>query len=76
MNFMKHIPRKIAMALITFYRYAISPALPASCRYIPTCSEYALTAFERYGFIKGFYLSVKRIGRCHPWHEGGYDPVP
>ena len=69
-------PRAAAVLFIRFYRYAISPLFPPSCRYVPTCSEYALIAFERYGFFKGFYLSAKRIGRCHPWHPGGYDPVP
>ncbi|MDR1421388.1 MAG: membrane protein insertion efficiency factor YidD [Coriobacteriales bacterium] len=64
------------MFCITLYRRAISPLLPPSCRYVPTCSEYALIAFQRYGFFKGFWLSLKRIGRCHPWHPGGYDPVP
>jgi len=75
-TFLRNLPRKAAVLLIMFYRYAISPAFPPSCRYIPTCSEYALTAFERYGFFKGFAMSAKRIGRCHPWHPGGYDPVP
>ncbi|MCL1891179.1 MAG: membrane protein insertion efficiency factor YidD [Coriobacteriia bacterium] len=76
LRFVRDIPRKTAVGLIRFYSRAISPALPPSCRFLPTCSEYALTAFQRYGFLKGFVLSVKRIGRCHPWNPGGYDPVP
>jgi putative membrane protein insertion efficiency factor len=69
-------PRNAALLLITFYRKCISPAFPPTCRFVPTCSEYALEAFEKYGFLKGFSLSIKRLGRCHPWHSGGYDPVP
>jgi putative membrane protein insertion efficiency factor len=66
----------LLLALVKFYRSFISPLLPPSCRYVPTCSEYALTAIEKYGAAKGGWLAVKRICRCHPWHEGGYDPVP
>ena len=66
----------LLLALVKFYRNFISPLLPPSCRYVPTCSEYALIAIEKYGAIKGGWLSLKRILRCHPFHEGGYDPVP
>ena len=66
----------LLLALVRFYRSFISPLLPPSCRYVPTCSEYALIAIEKYGAMKGGWLSLKRILRCHPWHEGGYDPVP
>ena len=66
----------LALALITLYQQVISPGLPPSCRYYPTCSQYAKEAIEKYGFIKGTYLGVRRILRCHPFHEGGYDPVP
>jgi putative membrane protein insertion efficiency factor len=66
----------LLLALVKFYRSFISPLLPPSCRYVPTCSEYALIAIEKYGAAKGGWLAVKRICRCHPWHEGGYDPVP
>ncbi|MDR2035821.1 MAG: membrane protein insertion efficiency factor YidD [Coriobacteriales bacterium] len=70
------IPSNIAILCITIYRHAISPLLPPSCRYVPTCSEYALIAFKRFGFLRGLWLSVKRVGRCHPFVPGGYDPVP
>lgn len=61
---------------IRFYRIAISPMLPSRCRHIPTCSEYALEALQKHGPITGLWLSIKRIGRCHPWGTHGYDPVP
>ncbi|TFG63351.1 MAG: membrane protein insertion efficiency factor YidD [Spirochaetales bacterium] len=64
------------IALIWLYRKLISPILPSSCRYTPTCSEYAMTAVKKYGALKGLALSLKRIARCHPFHPGGYDPVP
>ncbi len=64
------------MTLIRGYQLAISPLLPASCRYYPTCSAYALEAFERYGVLKGGWLAIRRILRCHPFRSGGYDPVP
>lgn len=66
----------IAVILIKFYRKCISPLFPAKCRYYPTCSSYALTAFGRFGFFRGFLLSAKRILRCNPWSPGGIDPVP
>lgn len=62
--------------LIQIYRKFISPALPRCCRFYPTCSAYALEAFQKHGVTKGFLLSSKRILRCNPWCEGGYDPVP
>jgi len=62
--------------LIKFYQRCISPYTPAACRYTPTCSQYALEAFRKYGPVKGFWLSLKRILRCHPWGGSGYDPVP
>lgn len=66
----------MALRLIEFYRKYISPVKPKCCRFTPTCSQYAYEAFSKYGFIKGMYLSVKRILKCHPFHKGGYDPVP
>ena len=62
--------------LVHFYRYAISPMLGRSCRFDPSCSEYAIEALERHGLFKGVSLAIRRVGRCHPWHPGGYDPVP
>jgi hypothetical protein len=61
---------------IRFYQLAISPHLPAACRYTPTCSQYAIEAISRHGVIKGGWLALKRICRCHPWGGSGYDPVP
>lgn len=65
-----------ACLLIRVYQRLISPLFPPSCRFVPTCSNYALTAIERHGLINGGWLALKRIGRCHPWNPGGYDPVP
>jgi hypothetical protein len=61
--------------VVRFYQVAVSPYLPRTCRYLPTCSEYALQAMERYGLCKGMYLTIRRILRCHPWGKGGYDPL-
>ena len=62
--------------LIKFYQLCISPFIPPSCRYTPTCSQYGLEAFRKHGPIKGLYLTVRRLLRCHPWGGSGYDPVP
>jgi putative membrane protein insertion efficiency factor len=67
---------RLAIALITLYQRAVSPLLPPACRFIPTCSEYAKTAIERHGLLRGTWLAVRRIGRCQPLCAGGYDPVP
>jgi putative membrane protein insertion efficiency factor len=64
------------MGAVRFYQRVISPTLPPSCRFYPTCSEYTLQAIAKYGALKGTWLGIKRIGRCHPFHPGGYDPVP
>lgn len=61
---------------IKFYQLSISPMLPASCRYTPTCSAYAIEALRKHGAVKGLWLATKRIMRCHPWGGSGYDPVP
>lgn len=68
--------QKILIFLIQVYRVGISPWLGSHCRFYPSCSEYALTAIHEHGALQGFILSVKRITRCHPWHPGGFDPVP
>lgn len=68
--------KSLALALIRFYKKFISPALPSACRFEPTCSVYTYQAIEKYGVIKGSWLGMKRIARCHPFHPGGYDPVP
>ena len=68
--------KKVLLAAIRFYQKHISPAFPPRCRYIPTCSEYAVQAVEKYGASKGGWLALKRFLRCHPFHKGGYDPVP
>ena len=68
--------KKFVISAIRFYQREISPLSPPRCRYIPTCSQYALEAVEKYGAIKGTFLDTKRILRCNPFHKGGYDPVP
>ena len=65
----------VLIALLKGYKLWISPWLPSACRYRPTCSEYMMDAIRAHGPLKGVWLGVKRLGRCHPFHEGGYDPV-
>lgn len=72
----KNLPCTLAVFLITFYRAAVSPLLPSTCRFVPSCSEYGLIAFRKYGFTKGFGLTAKRILKCRPGGPHGYDPVP
>lgn len=71
-----NIIRAIPLALIRFYQIFISPIFPSSCRYQPTCSVYAFEAIEQHGVLKGGWLGIRRISRCHPWGGSGYDPVP
>lgn len=68
--------RRVLMTFVQGYRMFLSPLLPPSCRYTPTCSAYALEALERHGALRGSWLTVRRIARCHPFRPGGYDPVP
>ena len=68
--------KTVVLALIRFYKRFISPALPSACRFEPTCSVYTYQAIDKYGVIKGGWMGIKRIARCHPFNPGGYDPVP
>lgn len=68
--------KTLLVALLRAYQYAISPLLGRNCRFVPTCSEYAVEAVKKYGAARGGWLGLKRVCRCHPWHPGGYDPVP
>jgi putative membrane protein insertion efficiency factor len=68
--------RRVVLLPIRFYQYAISPFMAPHCRYHPTCSEYTAEAVTRYGALRGLWMGVRRVSRCHPWAEGGYDPVP
>ena len=67
---------KLLLFVIKLYRYCLSPMLGPSCRFHPSCSEYAAEAISKYGAAKGSYLALRRVARCHPWHMGGFDPVP
>ncbi|MEW8028808.1 MAG: membrane protein insertion efficiency factor YidD [Candidatus Thiodiazotropha sp.] len=68
--------RRIVISLIRLYQTILSPFVGQHCRFYPSCSSYALEALEKHGTVRGLLLSIKRISRCHPWHEGGVDPVP
>jgi putative membrane protein insertion efficiency factor len=70
------VASRAVMAVIRLYQLVLAPILPPACRFIPTCSAFALEAVERHGALRGAILSIARFGRCHPWHAGGYDPVP
>jgi putative membrane protein insertion efficiency factor len=72
----RHVPRRVLMAVVRGYRLLLSPWLGSSCRFMPTCSVYALHALEQHGALAGSYLSAHRVLRCHPWCDGGHDPVP
>ena len=78
-NFLKKLLQLLAIPfilLIKIYQVLLSPLFPPSCRFIPTCSQYSVEALKKYGILKGIWLSIKRILRCHPWGGSGYDPVP
>jgi putative membrane protein insertion efficiency factor len=70
------LPRLFVRWIIRAYQVVISPLLGPTCRFQPTCSAYAITSVERFGVVRGGWLAARRIGRCHPWNPGGYDPVP
>jgi uncharacterized protein len=71
-----NIPAGISLVLVKAYKMFISPYLPKSCRFYPSCSSYSIESFKKYGFIKGLFLTIERIIRCNPFNAGGYDPVP
>ncbi|HXS22724.1 MAG TPA: membrane protein insertion efficiency factor YidD [Gemmatimonadales bacterium] len=73
---MRGLPRRVLAAFIRAYQVVISPALPPACRFTPTCSQYALEAVSRHGALRGSWLAARRLARCHPFHRGGFDPVP
>ena len=66
----------LVIKLIRLYQLILSPLLGSNCRFMPTCSEYAIESFKSHGLLKGFFFSIKRIGKCHPWGGHGYDPIP
>ncbi|MGO2234515.1 MAG: membrane protein insertion efficiency factor YidD [Marinomonas sp.] len=68
--------KRIFILIVKCYQFLISPLLGNNCRFYPSCSHYMIQAIERYGIFKGMYLGLKRLSKCHPWHEGGMDPVP
>lgn len=76
LNTMERIIARAMEMPVHFYRYAISPLLPPSCRYTPTCSQYVIEALRLHGPLRGSWLAIRRILRCHPWGGSGYDPVP
>jgi len=68
--------KTVVLGLIRLYQLLLSPLLPPACRFVPSCSQYGYEAIRRYGVLRGGWLAVKRVARCHPFHPGGYDPVP
>jgi putative membrane protein insertion efficiency factor len=68
--------KALLLAALSAYRYLVRPMLGANCRFYPSCSDYAREAIERHGSARGSWLALRRLARCHPWHPGGYDPVP
>lgn len=73
---LRRLVRHVLLLPVYFYRACISPMLPPACRYVPTCSQYAVEAVMKHGILRGGWLALKRILRCHPWGGSGYDPVP
>ncbi|MCG8473887.1 MAG: membrane protein insertion efficiency factor YidD [Cytophagales bacterium] len=75
-SLLKRLLSAMLVGLVRLYQLAVSPMFPAACRYTPTCSAYMIGAIRKHGPIKGFWLGIKRISRCHPWGGSGYDPIP
>lgn len=73
---MLKLPGRAMVILIRIYQKLVSPLFPPACRFTPTCSTYAITSIERYGALRGGWMAIRRISRCHPWNPGGFDPVP
>lgn len=73
---MTALPRRLVVALIGAYQAAVSPSLGVNCRFQPTCSAYAKESVSRFGVLRGGWLALRRLGKCHPFHSGGFDPVP
>lgn len=73
---MRAAMKAVLLGALTAYRYLLSPLLGANCRFYPSCSAYASEAIARHGALRGTWLALRRLARCHPWHPGGYDPVP
>jgi len=76
LRLLRGLPTRLVVLLITAYQRWVSPALGPRCRFAPSCSHYAVDALRAHGLLRGSWLAVRRIGRCHPWNPGGYDPVP
>jgi uncharacterized protein len=76
MTWVGRLPRQALILVVRAYQVSLGPMLPSACRYTPSCSAYAIEALERYGALRGGWMAARRIGRCHPFRPGGYDPVP
>lgn len=68
--------KRLLLVLVRVYQYAMSPWLGHRCRFFPSCSEYTIEALQKYGAVKGLWLGIRRVARCHPWNPGGFDPLP
>jgi hypothetical protein len=76
MTWVTRLPRQLLILVVRAYQVSLGPLLPATCRYTPSCSSYAIEALQRHGALRGGWMAARRIGRCHPFRPGGYDPVP